>query len=243
MLIYILILNLLVLLLILRLLRVQKKIRKKVNQNEVLYEQTESLIKLHNVVRFNYPLPPMRVWAISPDIALILYNEIIKGKPDVVIDFGSGTSTLISAYSQATYKDKCPRIYSFDHDAEFSTKTKQLLNLHNIDSFVKVYHTPLETIELRNETFQFYNVSALDEVDSIDLVFIDGPHGKRGILDRYPALPLVYDKLSKNAVIIVDDAKNFKESSRLIEMWRMDFPQFEFEMLDTELGTVIFRKK
>ena len=76
------------------------------------------------------------------------------------------------------------------------------------------------TIKIEDFNFEIYETTELDFVKEIDLVFIDGPHGKNGILDRYPAIPLTFNKLSKNGVIVIDDTKNFPESQKLVQMWR-----------------------
>jgi predicted O-methyltransferase YrrM len=245
MMVVVVILLVLLLLLAARLLRVQKKIRKKVNLGEKLYEQTEALIKLHNVVQFKAPLPPMRVWAASPDVGVVLFNEIIDAKARTIVDFGSGVSTLISAYAIQAHAGENlggAQIYSFDHESEFFGKTRRTLARHGVEDLVTLVHAPLKKQECDGEMFEFYDPAKLDEIDKVDVLFIDGPHGSKGILDRYPALPLVFDKLSDNAVVVVDDAQNFKESSELVSRWRKKHPSLKFEMLQTEVGTVVFRK-
>lgn len=236
----------LIFLLILRILHVQRKIRILSKKNEVLYNQTESLIKIHNLIKFRHPLPPFRNWAVSPDISLILISEILSNRPRTIVDFGSGISTLISRYSldlMDNTENLERRIYSFDHEEKFVNATQNEISLHQFSWDPKIIYAPLNTIKIKDFDFEFYETTELDSITEIDLVFIDGPHGKNGILDRYPAIPVTFNKLSENGVIVIDDTKNFPESKKLVQMWRQEYPELHYEEIDTELGTVILRKK
>jgi hypothetical protein len=63
-----------------------------------LYQQLEALTSLTSILPIRYPLPPMRGWAISPDFGVLLVSEILNKKPHVVVELGSGVSTLLIAY-------------------------------------------------------------------------------------------------------------------------------------------------
>lgn len=241
-----LLLTFLILLCCLRILHVQRKIRRLNKKNEVLYNQTESLIKIHNLIKFRHPLPPFRNWAVSPDISLILITEILSIRPKTIIDFGSGISTLISRYALDLIDDSADserKILSFDHEKKFVEATINEVSRHKFSWNPKIIYAPLSITKIKDCDFEFYETTELDSIPEIDLVFIDGPHGKNGILDRYPAIPVILNKLSMNGVIIIDDTKNFPESQKLVRMWREEFPELHYEEIDTELGTVILRKK
>lgn len=62
------------------------------------YKQLEALIALHNLIDFKAPAPSFRGWPISPDFALLLASKIlqIKSKNPVLIECGSGASTIVS---------------------------------------------------------------------------------------------------------------------------------------------------
>src|SRR5699024_11233349 len=42
-------------------------------------------------------LPPLRGWATSPDVLLRLHTHIMATRPNVIVEFGSGASTLVIA--------------------------------------------------------------------------------------------------------------------------------------------------
>jgi hypothetical protein len=121
-------------------------------------------------------------------------------------------------------------------------KTQADLKAHGLEAQTTLIEAPTRAIECDGEHFEFYAVEKLADIDAVDLIIVDGPHGSRGILDRYPAIPLLYDKLQPGGVIIVDDAANFRESPDLMLRWQNRYPQLIREDLPTEKGTVIFRK-
>ena len=61
------------------------------------YSQIEQYIKLTSILPDATDLPPLRGWAISPDVCIKLYRHVVSVKPEVVVEFGSGASTYIIA--------------------------------------------------------------------------------------------------------------------------------------------------
>src|SRR5688500_16200441 len=63
------------------------------------YAQLEALTKLTFALQPRFPLPPLRGWAASPDIALTLYTVIHALKPAFVVECGGGVSSLVIGYA------------------------------------------------------------------------------------------------------------------------------------------------
>src|SRR5438034_475105 len=61
--------------------------------------QTQPLVALAGQLHTRRPLPQMRGFAIAPDFALYLTELIDDERPEVVVETGSGVSTLIIAYA------------------------------------------------------------------------------------------------------------------------------------------------
>ncbi|WP_208596217.1 hypothetical protein [Vreelandella aquamarina] len=62
-----------------------------------LYAQLESLSWLQRRLTIKGQLPPLRGWATSPDVLLRLHAHIMATRPQVIVEFGSGASTLVIA--------------------------------------------------------------------------------------------------------------------------------------------------
>ena len=73
-----------------------------------------------------------------------------------------------------------------------------------------------------------------------DLI-VDGPPTKGNPLARYPALKTLYDKLSPEAVILVDDMIRPGEKE-MVRRWLAEYPDLRAEHLETEVGTAILRR-
>ena len=63
------------------------------------YRQIEALVMLAKCLPLRHPLPPMRGSAISPDLALLLYELVHDHHPALVVECGSGVSSLVIGYA------------------------------------------------------------------------------------------------------------------------------------------------
>jgi predicted O-methyltransferase YrrM len=204
------------------------------------YRQTESLFALYALLNIQYPLPQMRLWAISPDFATLLAGVILRWKPSTIVELGSGISTIICGYALNAQQNS--NVFSFEHSEKYAKSTTEYLCTHKLDTIATVYYAPLESIMIANETWLWYDIKQAEQIESIDLLVVDGPPSKVGALARYPALPIFFDKLSDNALIIVDDFT--REDETIIVMRWID--EFDLEVVETianEKGAVILRKR
>jgi len=203
------------------------------------YRQTESLFSLFSYLRPAHPLPPMRGWIISPDAANALMALIDERKPDVIVEAGSGVSTLLCAYAlRATGKG---RIVSLEHEAEYAARSQEALKQHELQAFASVHYAPLTPVTIGSERLLWYDTGALETVKSIDLLIVDGPPTKGAALARYPALPLLVERLSPAALIFIDDGDRPAEKA-VVERWLREFDGFARERLDTEKGAIVLRR-
>ncbi len=204
-----------------------------------LYTQIDSLFSIFALIPIRHPLPTMRGWPVSPDFVKILVSLFLEMKPESVVETGSGVSTIIGGY--CLEKNAVGNLISYDHEKNFAQKSLQNLKLHKLESKASVIHAPLTELVLNGDTYSWYDINCINHQDKIDLLVIDGPPGKLGPMARYPALPVFFEKLSKNAVILLDDAGREAEQ-RIVERWMKEFNVFEREYIDTEKGAVILRR-
>ena len=207
--------------------------KKSREENWQHYRQSEYFAQLINLMDFKAAIPGLRSWAASADVLLTLANTSKKIKPKVVVDLGSGVSTLVLAKSSPNAK-----VFSIDHLAEFANKTKSLLEDHQITN-VDLRVAPLSPHPAGGD---WYSVSAFSDIDQIDLLFIDGPPGSKDDKARHPALAQCLSKLSVGAVIVIDDAGRDGERE-LAEMFLSALPGYELEFLNHEKGTAVLRPR
>lgn len=205
--------------------------KKSHEENWQHYRQSEYFAQLINLMDFQAGIPGLRSWAASADVLLTLANISQKIKPKVILDLGSGVSTLVLAKSSPGAK-----VFSIDHLPEFASKTRSLLADHQITN-VDLRVAPLSPHPTGSD---WYDRSALLDIDQIDLLFIDGPPGSKDEKARHPVLAQCLSKLSPKAVIVIDDAAREGERA-LAEMFLQALPGYELEFLNHEKGTAVLR--
>ena len=102
----------------------QSKILSSLKQN---YTQLESFIWLQKKLLIKNHLPPLRGWPVSPDFLLYLHSWIVKNRPKVIVELGSGASTIVIA--DALKQNGCGRVISLDQlEKIFEIKNKMILD-------------------------------------------------------------------------------------------------------------------
>lgn len=93
---------------------------------------------------------------------------------------------------------------------------------------------------MAEETFQWYALRALPAI-KIDLLVIDGPPGFLQEQSRYPALPMLADRLAAHCTVFLDDAARDDEQA-LVQRWLAAYPDFQAEYVDNERGCFILKR-
>jgi predicted O-methyltransferase YrrM len=192
---------------------------------------------LEALLQVRHPLPRMRNWAIAPDFGFILYSTILRQRPLLTLELGPGVSTLIAAY--ALEELGSGQVISLEHRPESCDATLRQLQLHGLESRVKIMTAPLIVHSIGGEDFLWYRTESLSSLADhcADLLVVDGPPGTTNRLARYPALPLLRRYLSDHAVILVDDARR-QDEREMIKRWQRDF-ELRAEFRQTEKGTAV----
>jgi len=203
------------------------------------YRQVESLFSVYATLNVAQPLPPMRGWGVSPDFANLTMSLIHELKPSVIVEAGSGVSTLIAGYTLK--KEGGGLTVSLDQDESYTEITRANVNRHGLGDFCSVRFAPLCKVMIDGQTWLWYDLKKLEDVKSIDMLIVDGPPGNIQRMARYPALPLLVDRLSDRAVIVLDDCFRHAEKE-ILARWLREFPGFTHQVVATEKVTVILRK-
>ena len=202
------------------------------------YRQMEALLNLHSLLDLRAPLPPMRLWAASPDFALKVMQVIHTHQPQTILELGSGSSTLIASYCLETIGNG--HIISLDHEAIFAQATRNLLSQHSLSQWAEVVHAPLQNITLGWKSMRWYTQDALASLEAVDLLIVDGPPETTNPMARYPAVPLLIDKLKPGAHILIDDAMRPDEVT-MVQRWLADYPLEQIEATANEKGVILLR--
>jgi predicted O-methyltransferase YrrM len=205
------------------------------------FRQLEALQNLNALLPATDVLPATRGWAASPDLLLVLVDLIITERPSLVVECGSGASTLWLALAMRRFGVD-GRIIALDHDPVFGDKTRDFLARHGVDDLVEVRDAPLESFSLDDETYSWYARRAWDDLKGIDLLFVDGPPAATGHQARYPALPLLSGSLSPVATVVLDDLV-VPDMQKVLQLWGDAYPDFCSEILPLEKQAAVLRRK
>jgi len=181
-----------------------------------LYFQLESLVGLYRFVPESKVLPALRGWAGSPDYLLEMARQVTKKNPKVVVECGSGASSVVIGHALKNLGFS-GRLYSLEHDRDYVKSTESLLEEHGLLEWVSVIYAPLVEYELDGEKYIWYSLDNFS-VENIDILNIDGPPTCAGSLARYPALPLLKERFSEGALVIMDDSRR-EEEKVTVRMW------------------------
>lgn len=194
----------------------------------ILYRQIEAYTQLLKLIDFKAAIPSTRSWAASPDLLLTINEIVKKNRPGLVVELGSGVSTLVAAKSGAK------RIVSLDDSEEYGNKTRLMLKEHK----VRGVDIRIASLQPYANGSTWYDTSSIKDLKKIDLLIIDGPPGSKNPQARYPALAEFKDKLSPQAVIVIDDV-NREGERKLAEDFAKALPTHKIEILSHEKGTAV----
>jgi predicted O-methyltransferase YrrM len=214
-----------------------KEIKKEIRQT---FRQLEALQNLSAVLPASDVLPATRVWAASPDLLVVLVDLIITERPSLVVECGSGASTLWLALAMRRFKID-GRIIALEHDPVFGGKTRDLLARHDVGDLAEVRDAPLESFGLDGQTYSWYARGAWEDLTGIDLLFVDGPPAATAPLARYPALPLLTGSLSPVATVVLDDLV-VPDMQKVLGLWLDAYPDFGSEILPLEKQAAVLRR-
>ena len=210
----------------------KKSIKELKQMDWQSYRQIEALHQLLLLLKFSAPIPPMRNWAASPDLLLTISDLVRTHKPGLVVELGSGVSTLIVAKSGAK------KVISIDDSEEFAEKTRELLKSHGVRG-VEIRVAPLQT---HFSGVDWYDTSKLNDLKKIDLLIIDGPPGSKNPAARNPAHAEFIDRISAKAVIVIDDVNRDGERE-LAQAFAQSLPNHVLTFYPHEKGTAVISPK
>lgn len=178
--------------------------------------QTQAQLQLQSMFAPVAPLPVVAGWAMEPTALIELVDVVRRRRPRLVVECGSGTSTLWLAY--ALRRNGSGRVIAIEHEAEYAQATRQALADHDLTEWADVLDAPLAPVDTPRGPMSWYGFDARGLRD-IDLLVVDGPPRTTGEMARYPALPVLAAGLAPEARILVDDANRADEQA-VLQAWR-----------------------
>lgn len=165
-----------------------------------------------------YPLPFGIGFPMDPSALGELARTVAERQPDVILELGSGLSSLILGLTVKRLGRG--RVVTYDHDPEWATETRRRVAALGLDDLVTVVYAPLVEIDVEGTRRRWYDLADALPSEPIDLLVVDGPPAALDGdgLTRWPALPILDPHLSDRAIVFVDDVDR-KGERLMVERW------------------------
>lgn len=193
------------------------------------------------------PYLPWGSGAMRPAGLVVVCNDIVLNDRRCIVEIGSGVSTVLLARLLSQRKAVGGgRLAAVEHDARWGRWVVGQLEREGVGAGVVVIDAPLLTHPAADEGLVWYDEAAvgvgLDAAlgaELIDLLVVDGPpafaaeHG----MSRYPALPVLRERLASGATVVLDDIERPGEQE-VLRRWEREFG-LVFERQEQRAGVAI----
>lgn len=177
-------------------------------------------------------LPYTPKWSAAADFLQLIVDHVLTHKPATIVECGSGMTTLMLARCCAL--NGGGHVYSLENGAEFAANTRAAIARHDLGKYSTIIDAPLIPYTLNGEEFQWYDIRQLC-ASNIDMLVIDGPPGFIQHHSRYPALPLLHDRLAVTCTLFLDDAAR-PDEQEIVQRWIRLQPALGNEYISLERG-------
>jgi predicted O-methyltransferase YrrM len=199
------------------------QVLEKTVQREVgnAVKQIEAYANLQGYLASGELLPSLHGWPVSPDFALLVVQMLEQQPFDAVVEFGSGSSTLLVARTLTHVAVKRPQQrrplqVAFEHLDQYHRATADLLQAAGLREQVDLVLAPLKPLRAQaGDSFNYYDTgealqrlaARLSDVPAPRiLAIVDGPPEVTGPLARYPALEVLLQAVPvQHGHVLLDD--------------------------------------
>lgn len=177
--------------------------------------EVEALLQLFRGVEPRAPMPPSGKTALNPTGLLQLCALVESLQPKLVLELGSGTSSVWLGYALERYQG---RLITIDHHPAFAAETRARLRRHGLADIAEVRDAPLKPVTVAGQSYQWYDPATFADLTGIDLLVVDGPPADSGPHARLPAFPTLEGRLSSHATVVLDDVSRQDEQD-IVRRW------------------------
>lgn len=202
------------------------------------FRQVEALHNLYAMIDIEHALPASRGWPASPDLLLLLVDLVDRHRPRLVVECGSGLSTLCLALAMRRFGIE-GKVIALEHLEEYAEQTRELLRRHGVDDLAEVRTAPLQRLAVGGLSVEWYARDAWQDLAAVDLLFVDGPPSAASPHARYPAVPLFAERLTPGAHVVLDDFQRPEERD-VVKRWRRELgDRVTLERVPLEKGAAL----
>lgn len=182
-------------------------------------------------------IPWTEHWSAEADFLERILAHCLEQRPPLILECSSGLTTLVLA--RACRLNGRGRVVSLEDGAGYADASRRALAHYGLAQWGRVLHAPLRTWRVNGREFLWYTLEQLPQAP-VEMLVIDGPSGFIQAHSRYPALPLLRERIAPGCAIFLDDAARPQERET-VAMWMEQVPGLSHEYLATQRGCSLLR--
>lgn len=174
-------------------------------------------------------------WPVSADFSLCLMRQLVLKPYDLVIEFGSGMSTVLVAKTLASMAERNgtrqTQFVSFDHLDSYYQQTLAYVQQAGLEKAVQLLLTPIEDWQAADgQVYPYYGCQSTlaklakqrQATRKRILVIVDGPPAATGPQARYPAGPLLMEHFPNAHIDFLMDDYIREDEKQVVQHWLAD---------------------
>ncbi len=187
-------------------------------------------------------------WPVSPDFSLYLVELLETNDYNLIIEFGSGISTVIMAKTLAKMAKRHPEkafatLVSFDHLEQYYEQTLMQLKQAGLANQVQLELAPLQAYAAPNgNSYPYYSchetLAKLAQKHAPGstrmLVLVDGPPAATGKHARYPAAPSVLTYFKGASIDLLLDDYIREDEKEIAALWKAELDAERIQHVSSE---------
>ncbi len=217
-----------------------QKIREATNINSKKNDDIYALSILSSLL-VNKPYLPINGGALRPFCMAYLLNEILIGKRESIIEFGSGISTVLIG---RLIKENNLNIefFSVEHNEDWAKSLSTILEKEGLLDSVNIIYVPLSQQKTELGICYSYDFNIIkNEIKNktFDLVVIDGPpaNTSKTKYSRYPVLNTIQNFLNDDFCVLLDDCDRSGEKEIIKKHLGVN-PELLYKLESETLGVI-----
>ena len=107
---------------------------------------------------------------------------------------------------------------------------------------MRIVHAPLKRWRIGEGEWLWYEPKFREGLTKIDLLLVDEPPGNVQQLSRYPMLPILFDLLDEEALILIDDGSRPGEKE-IAARWSREYGCFDAKCVASEKGLIRLKRR
>ena len=180
-----------------------------------LYERVAAAVQIQGALNGLPVVRPMPGWALSSDAIVQILCDLQERPNPVLVEFGSGQSTVIfAAWFRARGQG---RFVSFEHDPAHADAIRRQLDAAKLITHVDLQVVPLVDRAAADGLPPSKSYALPSQFPGFDVALVDGPSYFFGESTRYHPLKWALDRLNAGGAAYLDDTIRPQEQ-RILEV-------------------------